>query len=315
MSRWVVALFLFVAFLFSSREVLAQSKRTWVSGVGDDVNTCTRTAPCRTFAGALARTVAGGEIDVLDGGGFGAVTINKSVTIDGTGTSAGIQNAGANGIVVNDTSSGSPNTIAVALRGLAISGGGSGLAGVKIQGAGKVSIDNCTISGNATGIDVSVGASLGLLVRNTVVRNNTGDGISLSSSAFSVNAVITGSSLVGNGGSGLRALANSRVMVTRSDLSMNAVNGAFAEVPPAALSSRVLLKSSTIGMNGANGIRAGNAGNAGLSIVSVSDCDLLSNLGNAVLVSTGGSVFTGNDNRITGNGTDGCPGCSPDTKQ
>src|SRR5881628_3714309 len=79
----------------------AQATRTWVSGVGDDVNPCSRTAPCKTFAGAISKTAAGGEISALDPGGFGAVTIIKSITISGDGTLAGILAAGVNGIIVN----------------------------------------------------------------------------------------------------------------------------------------------------------------------------------------------------------------------
>src|SRR5690242_21687894 len=79
----------------------AQATRTWVSGVGDDANPCGRTAPCKTFAGAISKTAAAGEISVLDPGGFGAVTITKAITINGDGTLAGILAAGVNGIIVN----------------------------------------------------------------------------------------------------------------------------------------------------------------------------------------------------------------------
>src|SRR6188474_149171 len=79
----------------------AQATRTWVSGVGDDANPCSRTAPCKTFAGAISKTAAGGEISVLDPGGFGAVTITKAITINGEGTLAGILSAGTTGIIVN----------------------------------------------------------------------------------------------------------------------------------------------------------------------------------------------------------------------
>src|SRR6516165_8271388 len=79
----------------------AQATRTWVSGVGDDANPCSRTAPCKTFAGAISKTAAGGEIDALDPGGFGALTITKSITIDGGGGQvASVLVAGTNGIVV-----------------------------------------------------------------------------------------------------------------------------------------------------------------------------------------------------------------------
>src|SRR5215204_7201674 len=81
--------------------VSAQATRTWVSGVGDDVNPCSRTAPCKTFAGAISKTAAGGEISALDPGGFGAVTITKAITINGEGTLAGILSSLTNGIIVN----------------------------------------------------------------------------------------------------------------------------------------------------------------------------------------------------------------------
>src|SRR5436309_5110424 len=79
----------------------AQATRTWVSGVGDDANPCSRTAPCKTFAGAISKTAAGGEIDALDPGGYGTVTITKAITIDGGGGQvAGILAAATNGIHV-----------------------------------------------------------------------------------------------------------------------------------------------------------------------------------------------------------------------
>src|SRR5882672_11712612 len=97
----------------------AQATRTWVSGAGDDVNPCSRTAPCKTFAGAISKTAAGGEIDALDPGGFGAVTITKSITIDAC-CMAGILAAGTNGVTVNDSLTATPNTIVVTLRHISI---------------------------------------------------------------------------------------------------------------------------------------------------------------------------------------------------
>src|SRR5467141_3036720 len=97
----------------------AQATRTWVSGVGDDVNPCSRTAPCKTFAGAISKTAIGGEINCIDSGGFGAVTITKAITIDGTGVLAGVLNAGSNGIIVNANQGATDN---VTLRALDING-------------------------------------------------------------------------------------------------------------------------------------------------------------------------------------------------
>src|SRR5436853_5978566 len=91
----------FVVLLACSTLAQAQATRTWVSGVGDDANPCSRTAPCKTFAGAISKTAAGGEISVLDPGGFGAVTITKSITINGDGTLGGLLASTVSVIVIN----------------------------------------------------------------------------------------------------------------------------------------------------------------------------------------------------------------------
>src|SRR6201990_662492 len=124
--------------LLASAPAHAQATRTWVSGVGDDVNPCSRTAPCKTFAGAISKTADKGEIDCLDPGGFGTVTITKNITIDGT-TGAGfgsILAAGTNGVNVNDGATATPNTITVALRNLSINGASTGFDGIRFV-AGK----------------------------------------------------------------------------------------------------------------------------------------------------------------------------------
>ena len=77
--------------LFCDSTAQAQASRIWVSGVGDDANPCSRTAPCTTFAGAISKTAANGIINCLDPGGFGEVTITKSITIDCTLTVAGVR--------------------------------------------------------------------------------------------------------------------------------------------------------------------------------------------------------------------------------
>src|SRR5262245_12025976 len=117
----------------------AQATRTWVSGVGDDVNPCSRTAPCKTFAGAISKTATGGEINCLDPGGFGAVTITKTITIScpSTGTAGVLVSAGQNGIIVN-----TPANSEVLLQGLDIEGLGAGNNGVNIISATKVTIQS-----------------------------------------------------------------------------------------------------------------------------------------------------------------------------
>src|SRR5215813_11842497 len=127
--------------LLSTTLAKAQATRTWVSGVGDDANPCSRTAPCKTFAGAISKTATGGEINVLDPGGFGAVTITKAITISSECFEAGVLVSGSNGIIIN-----APSTAEVVLRGLDFEGLGTGLAGIKVLAAGAVHVERCTIN-------------------------------------------------------------------------------------------------------------------------------------------------------------------------
>src|SRR5215813_4681031 len=115
----------------------AQATRTWVSGVGDDANPCSRTAPCKTFAGAISKTAPNGIIDCLDPGGFGAVTITRSITIDCHHVVAGVLAAGTNGININAAG------IVVTLRGLDIEGVGSGLIGVNFINGAQLNVEDC----------------------------------------------------------------------------------------------------------------------------------------------------------------------------
>jgi hypothetical protein len=161
----------------------AQATRTWVSGVGDDANPCSRTAPCKTFAGAISKTATGGEINVLDPGGFGGVTITKSITISSEGFEAGVLVSGTNAIIINATT-----TSNVVLRGLDIEGLGTGLVGIKVLGGlGSLHVEKCTINNfrgtNGSGIEVATstaGATTHVFIKDTIVRNNgqgTGGGI------------------------------------------------------------------------------------------------------------------------------------------
>ena len=142
-------LVLIIALFLTATTAQAQATRTWVSGVGDDANPCSRTAPCKTFAGAISKTAAKGEINVLDPGGFGGVTITKSISIEAAGVIAGVLVSGTNGIVVNAGA----NDVVV-LRGLTFDGIGTGLAGIKFLAGGTLHVENCTIHGfTQSGID------------------------------------------------------------------------------------------------------------------------------------------------------------------
>jgi hypothetical protein len=146
MSKFIYCVFgvIFSASIFfSMTPAQAQATRTWVSGVGDDVNPCSRTAPCKTFAGAISKTATRGEINCLDSGGFGAVTIIKSISIVCNGVIGGVLAAGTNGINVNLAAA----TDRVTLQGLDIDGAGTGLDGVRMLGSGALTILKTTIRG------------------------------------------------------------------------------------------------------------------------------------------------------------------------
>src|SRR2546423_4822866 len=127
----------------------AQATRTWVSGVGDDANPCSRTAPCKTYAGAISKTAKDGEISTLDPGGFGAVTITKSITINGGGGGQGygsILAALTNGIIINITDAADVRK-SVRLDWLNINGASSGLDGIRFLAGNSLHIENCLIDG------------------------------------------------------------------------------------------------------------------------------------------------------------------------
>ena len=183
-----------VTFLFVS-VVQAQVAQTWVSGVGDDLNACSRTAPCRTFAGAIAKTNTGGEITVMAPGGFGTLIIRKSITIDGTAIPSSILAAQATGITIDIPFRRQGDTKrAVRIRGLSINGLGNGINGINVIAARNVSVEDCVIDGfTANGINVQAGT---LFVRNTTIRNNAGAGINATGAA---GAAISDTTVIFNG--------------------------------------------------------------------------------------------------------------------
>jgi hypothetical protein len=192
----------------------AQATRTWVSGVGDDANPCSRTAPCKTWAGAIAKTTTGGEIDALDPAGYGAVTITKSITLDGGGNLASVLVSGTNGIVIQALP-----TDVVTLRRLSINGIGTGLIGVRILQAAHVNLEDVKIFGfdGAPGNAVSVEGVTKVQIANCTFENNANAGVFTSAGSTS----IVSSALVGNGYAGLDATSTSQVLVSNSNLSMN----------------------------------------------------------------------------------------------
>ncbi len=163
----------------------AQASRTWVSGVGDDANPCSRTAPCKTFAGAISKTAAGGEISVLDPGGFGAVTITKSINIGGP-IEGSILAAGVNGIIIN---AGAADDIYI--RNVEIEGVGTGLNGVRILKAGSVTLQGVNIRNfTTTGIDINSTTNVRTYLTDVSVHD-TKIGLSVKTTGVLTSTVFT----------------------------------------------------------------------------------------------------------------------------
>jgi hypothetical protein len=258
-----------LAALVLAPAAMAQATRTWVSGVGDDANPCSRTAPCKTFAGAISKTAIGGIINALDPGGFGAVTITKSITIDGGGFPSGILAAGTNGVIVNIASG------RVVLRNLSIEGIGTGLIGVNVVSAGTyVSIERSRISGFRSGTAVGVRANqaVQLTVKDSVIADN-GIGLQLAPP------------------SGFLVATLDNVLV--QDSTTDGVHTAGAGT------TRMVIKRSTISNNLQQGVNA----NSALSIVSVTDSTLSFNWGTALRAGVAGARIRISGNAIVENPT------------
>ena len=297
-------------FMFASVSIAqAQASRTWVSGVGDDANPCSRTAPCKTWAGAISKTAACGEIDALDPGGFGAVTITKSITLDGTGTMASILASLVTGITINAAS-----TDVITIRGISINGFCNGIRGMNILQAKTVNVEDCVIFRFAgDGILVNETSDLRLNVKNTVIRDNTGDGINATTNSASlrVRGTLDNVRLSGNG-NGLHVRSGASFSARNSVFSNNTNNGVFADAVAGTGPAIAFIHACQVSFNGAAGVRAGNAGNVGTSGVEIAQNQIDGNVGAGAVISTNGLINTFSNNSIQGNtGGDGCAGCTP----
>ena len=155
-SLTALAVMAFSLVAFSSAQ--AQS-RTWVSGVGDDMNPCSRTAPCKTFAGAISKTAVNGEINCLDPGAYGGLTITKSIQVDCHENFAGVTHPSANGVsIAFDSFAGTDTRKSVRLRNINYSGVDTGLRGVSITGGAAVT-GGCDAGGCAGATPTSRAAS------------------------------------------------------------------------------------------------------------------------------------------------------------
>ena len=293
----------------------AQATRTWVSGVGDDVNPCSRTAPCKTFAGAISKTAAGGEINCLDPGGFGAVTITKSMTISCPYTEGGAL-AGGNGIVVNDAASGAPNTAVVVIRGLDIFGVNPPTHGIRFVSGAALHVEDTVIrrfnSLNSNGISFAPSGAAKLYIVNTTITENGnaagGGGIEIKPTGASGSAKVTmrGVRVRNNASHALRMdtignTATAGVLVTIDDSEFaGSTNGIVVNTDVGTNPVRFMLNHSTVASNSGIGILVGGASSTGR----VGNTSIHGN-GQGVSFGTGGLLHTYGNNRLDGNAPDG----------
>jgi nitrous oxidase accessory protein NosD len=275
----------------------AQASRTWVSGVGDDVNPCSRTAPCKTFAGAISKTAPGGQISVLDPGGFGAVTITKAITIEGGHELGSLINSFTNGIIIN--AGVNDNVI---LRNLQIDGVGSGLAGVTIFSAKNVTIDHTAIFNQGDGQN---GRGINIVPTAATVRVDLHDLDIYNCGVNGIRSAPTGAGFVFLNADDVRidhiGTANTHdgfdieastgaqlkdVRVFHAAGSGLKINGGLANVDDSFFSR-----------NGADGIQLNNAG----AFLRISNSTMTQN-GNAGVRATVGSISSYKNNRSSDNG-------------
>jgi hypothetical protein len=269
--------------------VVSAQTRTWVSGVGADANPCSRTAPCQTFAGAIAKTGTNGEISVLDPGGFGTVTITKSITINGDGTLAGILASGTTGIIVNITTN--LTTDKVVVRNVSINGGGTGIDGIRILDGAEVILDNVTIAGfTDAAVDVVQTQASNLFLRDVRI-SKVAVGVRTQSTLGNVDGTFENVSIWGASSHGIECISNTNLVLR--NVSTNRSGG-----------SGVRSSGATVNLNIENSSSSGN--NLGYEATAgnlrIANCGMYANNTNCTT-----NVLSAGNNRSAGNTTTNSP--------
>lgn len=290
-------------FLLAGQAAHGQSTRTWVSVNGSDGNDCSRATPCRTLSSALARSSSGGEIDVLDSGDFGTVTLNKSITVLAPGVLGGIQAPSGTAITINA----GPND-RVVLRGLTIDGLGTGLDGVSFLAGGALYIENCTVNNfGRYGVDFAPTNGSGkLFVTDAVIRNNgvgsTGTGLHLIATTGPGFVATVDGLRSENNVAGIKAETLGVITVRNSLAANNGYSGFSAVTPAGSGSLRMLIENSVSTHNGTNGVVA----SGGFATVTISNLAVTDNA-NGLSQGFGGTIISFGNNRVQGNTVDGSP--------
>ena len=304
-SRLILGLGALAATVMLASHAQAQATRTWVSGVGDDANPCSRTAPCKTFAGAISKTADRGEINCLDPGGFGAVTITKNITIDCGGTFGSILAAGTNGIIISNVNP--AVALDVTIRDISIDGAGTGLNGIRALLSGSLHVENVRIFNfTQKGLDIqpAQGVLFASVVNSTIHLNDdaSGGGILVKPGASASAKVSVIGSVLDRNLFGARVEDRGSLAIADSSASGNKNNGlsAISVSDPSQLNaSNVLLAN-----NGASGV--GTSG--GAAVIRLARSSLFGNT-TGINTAPSGTVATTSpaSNVNAGNTTAGAP--------
>lgn len=314
MFRWSTALGAILVCAMYAAPAQAQATRTWVSGVGDDANPCSRTAPCKTFAGAISKTAVNGEINCLDSGGFGAVTITKSITIKCEGVIGGVLAAGVNGIIINDIASATPGAAIVTLSGLDLEGTGTGISGISFTSGSALHVHKTQIRGfrgGGSGINFAPSqADRELFVADSYITDN---GNSSSVGGIHVRPTGTGGAKVSinrtqieNNTHGVRVDGNAtsggvKVSITNSVMAGN-TNAGVASLSLGAVTSTEVDSNTVVG----NGTGLQSDGGQSFMVIGR---NLVTQNGTGLSLTTGGTMNTYGNNEVNTNspGGDGTP--------
>lgn len=265
----------------------AQALRTWISGVGDDGNSCSRTEPCKTFAGAILKTASGGEISVIDTGSYGTVTINKSITIDGTGSLASILSPGATaGITIN-----AGPLDRVVIRNVAIQGGGTGLNGIRFLAGRELVLENVAIQNLTTrGVDVALAAGNGTLSMKNVSITDVPTGVRLTTTTGTVMGLLE-EVRMNTLALGIEVGAGGNLVARNCEISRNGIG-----VQVSSASGNATIESSVISFNSTGVTTSAAGGN-----INLADNGFYGN--SFAIAIPGGVVSSAGNNRIVGSTT------------
>jgi hypothetical protein len=295
----------------------AQASRTWVSGVGDDANPCSRTAPCKTFAGAISKTVAAGEINCIDPGGFGALTITKAIAIKCDYVpEAGVLVSGTNGFVVQAATTDIVWISGLDFEGLGAASQNTSLNGIKINSDASTSVSDCTIRGftngnlsDGNGIFLTSTNNTKLFVDNTLIADNSLVGVEVKPSAGATATVEIYNTRSNNNAAGFRANGSGGSGALNMDVFDSvASNNSSAGINATSTGPvvQVMVNQSTSSFNGSFGLRADGAA----ATIRVGSSVLTGN-GNSASVNNGGNILSYLNNQINGNTIDSDPNPVP----